>query len=1167
MYLRTYLLRTVPLPLRFERLWCKFNKKNMADITGRTVVGKDIVVTYLQWTDQVSIKHILDSGGINGRYTPQLLIESLGFTSQTATMQFVKNNNLHNGGKALQGALLLINFRIGLIVKSVGSYILFQTLLPRRLSGFKIINLMRSNRQFGFFLQQIRGPRLGILSSLRHGGNQSELEPHPYIIDGYVYMSPFGPDFYVTIPTENIPPSVNGEFDSYLDNLSSTCFLKTSHRIKNLRKSQKGNVLYVCADAKSLVNLDKSADMFYIPVGIAREDDVKRPWKSLDGRLDGRLYKHQDFIVVTKEKLNEIKQWGKLSDSEWSRRLWAMCGKKRSNLTNLIVPTVDWSLNIVLVPQKCLDEIYDSLTAKEKVFARLGEGKRKVEMIFVQERKSVTKTRGISISSWVLGDTQVSRTRVTYPYVTAYKKTYGTGYGSRVRSQCLDSVNSYRDKRLNPRAHPSPLIHDSEIGEHQYFSHHKQRSCLLQMKLEMVLHNLTTNITLVAERMNPDVVQVVSGLSTKFIATTGQSLYSFCNGLHADTCDKISSELKVELFPKPTEEIQRMLSLENCCFPTTCGYQHVWKNKDDATKYGIQHYFVMPTLGLAVSLDDSICHHFQGGVFAHCTSVCVLQECIGDEQTGDDDIIYSISNDDDMFRVFAWGSSANSRTVRANIARANELGRHRERTDEQRRDAAERRATASAPVPAPSAAPSVSARSQPAPSAKATASADQRSTAQRSQPAPSAPATAAAQSTAQLSQPVPNATATASAGQRSTAQRSQPAPSAPAKASAQLTAQRSQPAPSDTAMASADQRSKPAPSAPATASAQSTAQRSQPGPSPAPSTTQAATAQTATAPAQSTAPARAPAPSTTQAATAQTAATAPTAPATAPSRTTAQAATAPARAPAPSTTQAATAQPATAPAQSTAQAATAPATSPSQSTTQAVTAPPTATTRLTARGATAPATAPPTSTAQSARAQAMASSRSTAQKERTPLTATAKSTAQPATTQTAVAPATSTAPSMASSRSTAQERRAPSTATAKSTAQPATTQMTKAPPASTAQAARTPAMAPSRSNAQAVTASPTAPTPVPPSANTDVTAPVANTTAVHGAGIANTTAAHGAGIGISAGSGLAGVGKPEVGRTDQDDNDNDGGSEYDFRFEDDSYEEEEPRNKKSRWFP
>ena len=260
----------------------------MTNVTGRTVHGKDIVVTYLESTDQVSVNYILDSEGNNGRYTPQLLIHLFGFTSQTATMQFVRNNNLHKGGKALKGALLMINFCIGMIVKSVGSYILFQTLLPRRLSGFKIINLMRKNRQFGFFLQQIRGPRLGILSSRRHGGNQPELEPYPYVIDGYVYMSPFGPDFYVTIPPENIPPSIKGEFDSYLDNLSSTCDLKTSHRIKNLRNSQKGNVLYVCADVKSLGQLYKSADMFYIPVGVAPEEDVQRPWKCSDGSLDGR---------------------------------------------------------------------------------------------------------------------------------------------------------------------------------------------------------------------------------------------------------------------------------------------------------------------------------------------------------------------------------------------------------------------------------------------------------------------------------------------------------------------------------------------------------------------------------------------------------------------------------------------------------------------------------------------------------------------------------------------------------------------------------------------------------------------------------------------------------------------------------------------------------------
>lgn len=260
----------------------------MAEVTSRTVRGMDIVVTYVEGDDLVSVKYIQDSQGNNGRFTPELLVESLGFTSQTATMQFVRNNNLHKGGKALHGALLLINLRIGVIVKSVGCYILFQTLFPRRRSGFSIINLMRKNRHFGFFLQQIRGPRIGILSSRRHGGSQGQSEPYPYVIDGNVYMSPFGPDFYATLPSDNIPPSINGEFDSYLDNLSTTCLKKTSRRIKNLRNAQKGNVLYVCADTKSLVQLNKSADMFYVPVGVSLDEDVKRPWKTSDGRLDGR---------------------------------------------------------------------------------------------------------------------------------------------------------------------------------------------------------------------------------------------------------------------------------------------------------------------------------------------------------------------------------------------------------------------------------------------------------------------------------------------------------------------------------------------------------------------------------------------------------------------------------------------------------------------------------------------------------------------------------------------------------------------------------------------------------------------------------------------------------------------------------------------------------------
>ena len=396
--------------------------------------------------------------------------------------------------------------------------------------------------------------------------------------------------------------------------------------------------------------------------------------------LCNRLYYVQDFLAVTKEQVKTISSWRNISENEWVQRMWNMAGRKRSNLTPLIVPSIDWSLNIVLVSQECLNEIYDKTPHKNKVLAKCGTQ----EMLFVQEHKSIARTRGVSISNWVLGDPQVSRTRVTYEYLTQYKSTYGSGYGSRMRSSCLDSVNSYRDKRFNARVHPSPLIHDRDIGEHQYFSCNKQRLCLLQMKLESVLHSLTSDVTHVAERVNPYVVKRTSGLSTKLIATTGQSLYSFCNGLHTDTCDRVNDTMKSILYPTITEEWQeKLVSFEHFSFPTTCGYQHVWKKAEDAKKYIIHHYFVMPGLGLAVALEDSIAHHFMGGDFAHCTSVCVLQENFEDT----DDNMVGIRNQDDIFSVFAWGSSANSRTARGNIHRINELGDHRDLTEVHRQEA------------------------------------------------------------------------------------------------------------------------------------------------------------------------------------------------------------------------------------------------------------------------------------------------------------------------------------------------------------------------------------------------------------------------------------------------------------------------------------------------
>jgi hypothetical protein len=205
------------------------------------------------------------------------------------------------------------------------------------------------------------------------------------------------------------------------------------------------------------------------------------------------------------------------------------------------------------------------------------------------------------------------------------------------------------------------------------------------MKLESILHSLTSDVTFVAERMNPYMVGIASGLSTKLIATTGQTLYSFCNGLHTDTCDRISEDMKSHLFPNVTEEWKkRMLSFEHVSFPTTCGYQHVWKDADKGKKYKVIQHFLIPGLGLAISLQDSIAHHFMGGAFAHCTGICVLEEKLDDEEDNE----FHIENQDDIFSLFAWGSSANTRTARGNSGRQNILVEHRMRQQRNRSEGA-----------------------------------------------------------------------------------------------------------------------------------------------------------------------------------------------------------------------------------------------------------------------------------------------------------------------------------------------------------------------------------------------------------------------------------------------------------------------------------------------
>ena len=251
----------------------------------RNVYGRDIIVTYRGNNDTVGVNHIHSFQGENGRFTPDSLLETLGLNPEDATMQFVKNNNLHQSGKAQRGAVLLVNLCIGMIVKSVGSYILFHILYPVRKSGYKIIDLRIRDRYYGFFLQQIRGPRIGLLLSHE---SRSGLENYPYCIDGHVYMDPLGPDFCepVSLPTVSLQnEAIVQEFRALKENMCSRSEEKTPKRIKHLRKSRKANVLYV-VDSDHRLNMGVSADLFYVPSGSPR-DHVQCPWKRTDGSKDG----------------------------------------------------------------------------------------------------------------------------------------------------------------------------------------------------------------------------------------------------------------------------------------------------------------------------------------------------------------------------------------------------------------------------------------------------------------------------------------------------------------------------------------------------------------------------------------------------------------------------------------------------------------------------------------------------------------------------------------------------------------------------------------------------------------------------------------------------------------------------------------------------------------
>ena len=377
---------------------------------------------------------------------------------------------------------------------------------------------------------------------------------------------------------------------------------------------------------------------------------------------------------MTKENARLLKRFEGWIDLTGWQRLMFLGRIPGSDVITFLMPEVHTSLIIRVLTDSEMDSIinYNGQDVEWK-HATTFNG---IRYMFTREKKVFSEGNGVLVSAWLSNDPLTTTNRVTFRFVEEFIDCYGVGFGSRDRSSCLDSVNCYRDKRRNPRCHPTPFVADEDIPEMQYYAERDQH-VLLQPILEKILHSLGNDATYASEKVNFWMVAIMAFLASTLIGTTGQSFFSFFNGVHVDKSESLNKRMRRLFFNHCKNPNQiRALTTTGASFPTTCGYQHVFENETEKDDFFVLHPFVMEGLRLCINLADGICHHFMGSAFSHCTSLCLLQK----RSTGK----VTCSSLDVRFKIFAWGNSPKQRTAEGNASRANDLGNHRRQHRNQR---------------------------------------------------------------------------------------------------------------------------------------------------------------------------------------------------------------------------------------------------------------------------------------------------------------------------------------------------------------------------------------------------------------------------------------------------------------------------------------------------
>jgi hypothetical protein len=288
---------------------------------------------------------------------------------------------------------------------------------------------------------------------------------------------------------------------------------------------------------------------------------------------------------------------------------------------------------------------------------------------------------GILVSSWKR-DKRITQCRLNYSFARAALCVYGKGYGKRNVSDSI-GMNVYVQTkgRGTNRCHPSPLVADEEIAQHQYYNQH-QGDVLSTPHIRATLNNLVQGATAIAHDHNPYFMTLVGPCCSRSILTTGhipkpqgkkkkggkRTVYSLTPTTswvcfsHVDINDALTAPQVRDWLAisrsRKWVQCQRFLEeADPVCLPTTCGYQFCYADDEVKDNLEVRTFFSMEGLGLAMNLEDGISHHFMGAAFSHHTCLSVIQRM--------NDNKVNCSNSDDSFLIVAWGNSGTKAQVRA----------------------------------------------------------------------------------------------------------------------------------------------------------------------------------------------------------------------------------------------------------------------------------------------------------------------------------------------------------------------------------------------------------------------------------------------------------------------------------------------------------------------